>query len=611
MTIPDSVTSIGDNAFACCSNITSVTIGNSVTSIARYAFRNCSSLTSVTISDSVTSIGDCAFEGCSSLTSVTIGDSVTSIGDYAFDLCSNITSVTIPDSVISIGNWAFEHCYSLTSVTIPDSVTSIGYSAFDDCSSLESVYITSLESWCNISFYGDYSNPLYPSSNSKLYLNGEVVTHLDIPSGVNTIKDYAFCGAECMTSVVIPEGVEVIGSFAFYDCNNIETVTIPQSTVKIFDNAFYNCSSLTKVYYAGSADDWADIINSGNDYLKNAEIIYGVNIEGGGDEEETVSYIAVGNLGTAEWALLENGTVIINGTGVPSVNELPFYKYRDTITAVKISEGITAIPEDMFYKCSNITSVIIPASVTKIGDSAFWRCDAITDVYYCGTEAQWANIQIDEYNDILSSCTFTYNYSPVTVKAFKTLTKPQKVTYAYGEALEVEDMHVALFYSNNSFKEVEDFTVSGYDKCTFGRQEVTVSYEDQSFTMDVYVKPTEPSVLTTPMKAGMTVKEFSAPYSMLYTVCVFDDSMCKQLSDNDIITSGCVVQLVRDEKLMDSIGIVVSGDATCDGIVNGKDLIRIKKQINSGDAVEYTEYADINCDGIIDNADLECLIGMM
>ena len=103
------------------------------------AFGYCSSLTSITIPDSVTSIGDEAFSKCSGLTSVTIGNSVTNIGQWAFYSCSNLTSITIPDSVTSIGYEAFCYCSSLTSITIPDSVTSIGYSAFFGCSSLTNI----------------------------------------------------------------------------------------------------------------------------------------------------------------------------------------------------------------------------------------------------------------------------------------------------------------------------------------------------------------------------------------------------------------------------------------------------------------------------------------
>ena len=138
ITIPDSVTSIGDSAFNRCFSLTSVTIPDSVTSIEGNAFSYCSGLTSVTIPDSVTSIGRYAFYS-SSLTSITIPNSVTSVNNYTFSCCSGLTSVTIPDSVTSIELCAFERCSSLTSITIPNSVTSIGNAAFENCSSLNEI----------------------------------------------------------------------------------------------------------------------------------------------------------------------------------------------------------------------------------------------------------------------------------------------------------------------------------------------------------------------------------------------------------------------------------------------------------------------------------------
>ena len=143
ITIPNSVTNIGDNVFVYCSGLTNITIPNSVTSIGEYAFENCSGLTNITIPNSVTSIGEYAFENCRGLTSITISNSVTSIEEGAFEGCSGLTSITIPNSVTSIGNYAFEFCSSLTSITIPNSVTSIGSEVFSGCRGLKNVILGS------------------------------------------------------------------------------------------------------------------------------------------------------------------------------------------------------------------------------------------------------------------------------------------------------------------------------------------------------------------------------------------------------------------------------------------------------------------------------------
>lgn len=125
------VTKIGDNAFANCVGLTSVTIPVSVTSIGTKAFEGCS-LTSIIIPNNVTSIGSYAFRYCSELTSATLGQSVTFIGNNAFDGCYNLTSANIPNGVTKIGNSVFYSC-RLTSVIIPNSVTTIGSSAFSGC----------------------------------------------------------------------------------------------------------------------------------------------------------------------------------------------------------------------------------------------------------------------------------------------------------------------------------------------------------------------------------------------------------------------------------------------------------------------------------------------
>ena len=232
VTIPNSVTSIGYRAFGGCSGLTSITIPNSVTSIGDEAFYRCSGLTSVTIPNSVTSIGDEAFYYCSALTSVTIPNSVTSIGDYAFYYCRGLTSVTIGNGVESIDTHAFSYCDGLTSVTIPNSVTSIGDYAFSGCSGLTSVTIpNSVESIGNSAFS---------------YCSG--LTSVTIPNSVTSIGEYAFEGCSGLTSVTIPNSVTSIGSHAFSDCSGLTSVTIGSGVTNIGRYAFANCPELLDVY---------------------------------------------------------------------------------------------------------------------------------------------------------------------------------------------------------------------------------------------------------------------------------------------------------------------------------------------------------------------------
>ena len=206
--IPNSVTSIGDEAFGWCKSLQSVTIPNSVKSIGDEAFSGCKSLQSVTIPNSVTSIGDHAFSSCESLQSVTIPNSVTKLGDRAFCSCKSLQSVTIPNSVTNIKDGAFSSCESLQSVTIPNSVTKIGDYAYSSCESLQSV---------------------------------------TIPNSVKSIGNRAFIQCKSLQSVTIPNSVTSIGDYAFAQCYSLQSVTIPNSVKSIGNEAFSLCTHLDEL----------------------------------------------------------------------------------------------------------------------------------------------------------------------------------------------------------------------------------------------------------------------------------------------------------------------------------------------------------------------------
>ena len=122
-------------------NIRSVTIPQSVTSIGDYAFTDCEELNSLTIKDAATSIGNSAFAECYKLTTLSLGEKITTIGKYAFSECHKLNNVTIPPSVTSIGKSAFRRCYALTTLSLGENIEKIGSYAFEECRALTNVTI--------------------------------------------------------------------------------------------------------------------------------------------------------------------------------------------------------------------------------------------------------------------------------------------------------------------------------------------------------------------------------------------------------------------------------------------------------------------------------------
>ncbi len=337
------VTTIGNNAFQHCSDLTKVNIPDSVTTIKSKAFSGCTGLTSITIPDSVAVLGKAAFYNCSNLQEITIpfigtidgttlflfgelfsnesaSDSyrdvptslkrvvitkATGIGVSAFGNCAGLTSITIPDSVTTIGVSAFENCAGLTSITIPDSVTTIGNFAFFGCTGLSSITI----------------------SNS-----------------LSVISPFSFRGCTGLTSIVIPNGVTSIGDYAFNGCTGLTSVSIPDSVTDIFWGAFYGCLNLNAVHItdfsAWCSIDFFDIDANPLYYAKNL-YLNGVKV-----------------------------TELVIPDGVTAIKPYTFSNCL-SLTSIRIPNSVTHIDADAFKGCTNLENVVFPEELVFTGN---WSC---------------------------------------------------------------------------------------------------------------------------------------------------------------------------------------------------------------------------------------------
>ena len=368
---------IANSAFYNCTGLTSVRIGNGVRSIGYSAFRGCTGLTSITIPNSVTSIGNYAFEGCTGLTSITIPSSVTSIGDYAFYNCTGVTSITIPDSVTSIGNYAFSGCTGLTSVTIGNSVTSIGSYAFSGCNNLQDIYITDIVAWCNIAGLSNLMG--YGTSNKKLYINNELATSITIPNEVTAIPSYAFYGCRGLTSVTIGNSVTSIGQEAFRGCTGLTSITIPASVTSIGYSAFSGCTGLTSVTIGNSVTSIGEKAFSGCTGLTSITIPDSVTSIGDG------AFYGCTGLTTVNWNATACTSAGSSGSGYP------IFGVCSNLATVNIGDNVKIIPSNAFYNCTGLKNVTIPDSVTSIGSSAFnntlWYNNQRDGLVYAGKVA--------------------------------------------------------------------------------------------------------------------------------------------------------------------------------------------------------------------------------
>ena len=328
-------------AFKGCSGLTSVTIPNSVTSIGNYAFYNCSSLTSVTIPNSVTWIGSYAFWFCYVLTSVTIPNSVTSIGNYAFNGCTDLTSVTIPNSVTSIGESAFHYCTNLTSVSIGSGVTSIGNYAFQSCHSLTSV---------------------------------------TIPNSVTSIGNSAFNGCTDLTTVTIGSGVTSIGNYAFQNCSGLDTVyMMPPTPPSLGASAFTGNASGRVFILAGCAYDNYYTTDSSNPwyYYRNDLHLPTININVTVQSSNSNYGTAAVVLGPDNRVVRCDSTVVIQATAYTGYH---FERWDnnstnnpDTVTLPGDTTIIAIFERDTYNLTVNVNDTTLGSVATPQGTSALYQ----------------------------------------------------------------------------------------------------------------------------------------------------------------------------------------------------------------------------------------------
>ena len=390
-TIREGTRIIANSAFADCTNLTDIHLPDGLTSIGFTAFSNTGYANNSENWDNnvlyIDTYAICARQELSG--SYLIKDGTTLIAMHAFVDC-NVTEIIIPDSVAHIGLGAFMNCEQLKSVTLPNNLSSISYGTFFGCFQL---------------------------------------TDIAIPTKVLSIQTLAFGSCTQLTNIDIPENVRLIGRGAFSNCQQLTKFYIPKNVSYIGDKPFAYCNNLMEIQVDPNNINYASI----NGVLFNKIQTTLMQYPAG---KQNTNYTIPDSVTTIGEYTFSGCSSLTSVTISDSVTSIGYAAFRDcpSLTSVTIPNSVTSIGNAAFYNCASLTSVTIPNSVTSIGDHAFGGCDSLTSVTigdsvttigdyafssctnlttvcYTGSEEEWAQIEIGDWNYELLDAEIIFNYT--------------------------------------------------------------------------------------------------------------------------------------------------------------------------------------------------------
>ena len=454
--IPDTVTSIGDEAFKNNTSMVSVSIPDSVKSIGDSAFYGCTSLLGVVIPDSVEKTGRCAFQKCSKLASayLPVNEKFTYMNAYMFESCTSLKKIEIPDNVTGIDGAAFAECKKLSDVVLSKNLKTMGWQVFGNDNKLTEIEIPKSLEECRYYRNND-------SIDGGTFDNCANLKTVMFEDGTTEIAEGLFAGCTGIEQITIPDTVTVIESGAFGGCINLKEIVVPDNVTEIQSSAFEYCSSLKTVKLSENLERIGVYAFGDCDVLKSIKIPDSVlDIDGAAFAEckELSDVVLSKNLKTMGWQVFGNDNKLTEIEIPKSLEECRYYRNNDSIDGgtfdncanlktVTFEERTTEIAEGLFAGCTGIEQIRIPDTVTVIESGAFGGCINLKeiDVPNSVTEIQRSAF---EYCSSLKTAKLSENLKSIGM-------------YSFNNCTSLTEVHLS-----DILKEIPSNTFSGCKKLT-------------------------------------------------------------------------------------------------------------------------------------------------
>ena len=389
--IPDTVTSIGDEAFKNNTSMVSVSIPDSVKSIGDSAFYGCTSLLGVVIPDSVEKTGRCAFQKCSKLASayLPVNEKLTVINTGTFYECMSLKEIIVPDNIVKIEFDAFYNCRNLKNIDLSKNLITVGYNVFGNCKSISKIEIPkSLKNFD--STWGSGTNTKYGvfggCSNLKtvkfeegstivcpaLFMGCDGIEEIELPDTITKIGNSAFKSCKNLNKVIISESVTEIDNQAFAECSGLIDVEMQEGINKICSRAFYKCGKITSINIPDSVETIEFEAFYQCDKLENIKLSENLTIVGYGVFGDCISIGKIEIPRTLKGFNTSWGSSTNTSYGV--------FGGCSNLKTVKFEEGSTVVCAALFMGCDGIEKIELPNTITEIGDSSFRNCKNLVKI---------------------------------------------------------------------------------------------------------------------------------------------------------------------------------------------------------------------------------------
>ncbi|MBP5255399.1 MAG: leucine-rich repeat protein [Lachnospiraceae bacterium] len=409
--------------------------GKPVTEVLGNAFNRNPDITEVIFPDTLVTIGKDAFYGCPALEHISLPERLEVIGTRAFDQCTALTEVRLPSGLRTVGEWAFYRT-GLREITIPKSLTDLQCNAFSGCSGMSVMKVEEgnprfhsagncIIETAEKQLYSGCAASVIPSDGSVERIGlfafyNSPIEKIFIPDTIRVLGDECFDSCYSLAEVRLSANLEEIGFAAFRHCI-IERIDLPDSLKVIGRNAFDDCTHLSEVRlgsgleqiqrYAFVNNIFTELVIPENVRNLEPEFIRGCDqLEKFTVKEGNETYHSAGNciIETASKTLVAgcNSSVIPADGSVTAIGAYAFARSR-TITELVIPEGVTRIGEEAFIYAESLKKVTLPASLKTVERAAFYYSGLETAVY-AGTAAEWQQVSIAGYNDLLRNAAFTF-----------------------------------------------------------------------------------------------------------------------------------------------------------------------------------------------------------